>query len=102
MALITETEARQIVEDERARILEMRYPEDYSSELAESHTPIYNFEIYSQWGDLPSEAQDEWRAYDMEVEDTISGMRIDLYIYADSLFSGAITQLLEDAETETN
>lgn len=98
MALITETKARQIVEDERERILEMRYPEDYSSELAESYTPIYNSDIYAQWGDLPREAQDEWRAYGMEVEDTISGMRIDIHIYADSLFSGAIAQLLEDAE----
>lgn len=98
MALITEDRARQIVEDEREDILDAFEPHDYANELAEAYTPIYNHDIFDQWGDLPSDARDEWRAYGMEVEGIIDAMRMDIHIYLTGLFQGAVARLVEEAE----
>ena len=99
MALITEDRARQIVEDEREDILDAFEPHDYANELAEAYTPIYNHDIYEQWGNLPSDARDEWRAYGMEVKGIVEAMRIDIYIHLTDLFQGAVARLVEEIET---
>ncbi len=98
MALITEDRARQIVEDEREAILDAFESRDYANELAEASTPIYNHDIYEQWGDLPSDARDQWRAYGMEVEGVVEAMRIDIHIHLTDLFQGAVARLIEESE----
>ncbi len=102
MALNTEDRASQIVEEEREAILEAYEPSDYANELAEAYTPIYNGDTYSQWGDLPSDARDEWRALGFEVDGVVDAMRLDINLYLRNLFQNAVASLIEDAETETN
>lgn len=77
------------------------YPEDLLREWAESDVPIYNSDIYDQWGSLPVDAQDEWREQGIEVspDDTIlSLMRIDLFLHIEGLYNRAYHDLLASKE----
>jgi hypothetical protein len=77
------------------------YPEDLLREWAESDVPIYNSDIYRDWGSLPVDAQDEWREQGIEVspDDTIlSLMRIDLFLHIEGLYNRAYHDLLASKE----
>lgn len=74
-----------------------QYPEDLLIEWADSAVPIYNTDIYNQWGNLPPEALDEWQSVGFEVssETTIIDlMKVDLFLYLEGLYNRAYSELL--------
>ena len=87
-------EIYKIVETWFEHLEKSEYPEDLLAEWADSAVPIYNNEIYAQWGGLPADAQDEWQDVGMESSSTILDlMRIDLYLHLEGLYNRAYSEL---------
>ena len=72
------------------------YPEDLLTEWADSAVPVYNTDIYNEWGNLPPEALDEWQGAGLNKSSStiIDLMRIDLYLHLEGLYNRAYSELL--------
>lgn len=92
---------RAFVEANWAELEASKYPEDLIHYWADSEVPVYNSEIYSQWGSLPADAHDEWQSvgFEVSIESTILDlMKVDIYLYLYGLYNRAYSEILATKE----
>lgn len=83
-------------------IISRPYPEDYLSETADSWSPIYNSDIIEIWSSpngMPNYFMDSWQEIGANDNDgIISRMRVDVYLWLDSLTRELWEEILEEKE----
>ena len=102
MALYTQEEITQEVEENKEHILSQRYPEDLASEYADSACPVYYADIIREWRDMPEEYSNKFHELGREtLPDRIEDlMRDDLFLYYFNFYGGAIRELVERHNAE--
>jgi hypothetical protein len=106
MALYTEQEISREIWSDREFILSKTHPEDSAHEYADGAVPIYYSDIVDTWQELPDEYSNSFHEVTDTLPDRIEDlMKVDIYLYYQMLYSGAIQNLIDgdtfDGETWT-
>jgi len=86
--------------DHLDQLKESAYPEDLLNELADSAVPIYYNEIISDWQEMPSEYNDNWKTEGYDGETIFELMTYDLAIYYHDQYHKVYSEVMHDQEEE--
>jgi len=94
--LYTEQDINEEIWGDREHILSQTYPEDSAHEYADGAVPVYYYDIADTWGELDGEYQNNFHELTAELPERIEDlMRVDLYLYYQMLYSGAVQALID-------